>query len=535
MAAGWFDGRFRFGQIVARLQHVRQLTGRYGKVLVMNSSQNRLAPSNRNFRGPGLGVALAAMFLTQAFLPAQEFRESRLRYRVFDVGTFGGPNSQTNGTSRVMNNKGVVAGMADSDELCPHAPVFKSPAFMWRNGVLTNLGLLPGGCGSLPNAINDRGTIVGSSDNDIIDPQTGLAEIRADMRKNGKIRDLGTFGGPHGLSGDVNNHDIVVGGAENEDPDPFDFGGSLLGLPSPTAWRAFAWNNGKLHNLGTLGGPDSFAFFINDLNEINGLSFTNAIVNPTTGLPTVEPFIWKNGHMRSLGSLGGTWAYVANITNHSEIVGVSDLAGDALAHAYDWKPGRGMRDLGVLGGTFSWAYWVNEAGEIVGISTTANNEALHAVRWRRGHIEDLGTVAGLSCSDAAQINARGEIAGESFDCADFSNGHATLWQPSGRAIDLNDFLPTGSDLTLFETHFVNDRGELVVVGVLPNGDQHIVVMVPCSDSDSQDCRSARDESATSQRISILNAKPSLLSPESLSTIRARMTHRFRGISRLSQE
>jgi len=82
------------------------------------------------------------------------------------------------------------------------------------------------------------------------------------------------------------------------------------GLPTPTAWQAFAWNNGKLHNLGTLGGPDSFAFFINDSSEINGLSFTNTIVNHTTGLPTVEPFIWKNGHMRSLGSLGGTFAYV---------------------------------------------------------------------------------------------------------------------------------------------------------------------------------------------------------------------------------
>jgi probable HAF family extracellular repeat protein len=403
---------------------------------------------------------------------------------------------------------------------------------MWRDGVLTNLGLLPGGCFSLPVGINDRGIIVGVSDNDIFDPQTGITEQRADIRKNGQIRDLGTFGGHHGLSADVNNHDIVIGGAENEEPDPFDFGGSVIGgLPSPTAWQAFAWSEGQLYNLGTLGGPSSFAFFINDLNEINGLSFTNAIVNPTTGTPTVEPFFWKNGRMRSLGTLGGTFAYVSNITNQSEIVGYSNLAGDTAAHAYDWKPEQGIRDLGVLGGTFSFARWVNESGEIVGISTTANNEAVHAVRWRHGKIEDLRTVAGLSCSIATQINTRGEIAGESWDCADPSNGHATLWEPIGGGIDLNAFLPPDSNLVLFETHFVNDRGEIVTVGNLLNGDQHIVVLVPCFESEWEGCRSARDESAISQRQSLLQANPSRLSREALSEIRRRMTTRFKNISR----
>ena len=510
-------------------------TRRMAGASAMNVSQKYYSPSSRSIRRLGLVVTMTAIFLVQRPLLAQQTHGSALRYRILDVGTFGGPNSQTNGTSRVMNNMGTVAGMADSDQVCPHAPGvglttgFISPAFIWRNGVLTNIGLLPGGCASLPVGINQRGTIVGVSDNDIIDPQTGFAEIRADLRINGHIYDLGTFGGHNGLSADVNNHDIVVGGAENDDPDPFNFGGALVGLPTPTAWQAFAWSNGKLHNLGTLGGPDSFAAFINDLNEINGFSFTNAIVNPTTGLPTVEPFIWKNGHMRSLGSLGGTWAYVANITNHSEIVGVSDLAGDAISHAFDWKPRQGMKDLGVLGGTYSNAAWVNEAGEIVGASTTANDEAVHAVRWRRGKIEDLGTVAGLSCSATAEINARGEIAGESWDCADPSNGHATLWEPNGSGIDLNVFLPPASDLILFETHFVNDHGEIVAVGVLPNGDQHIVVLVPCSDA-AEDCRSARDETAISHGQSTLEVKPPRLTPESLSAIRARMTHRFRNIS-----
>src|SRR6476620_2058174 len=206
-------------------QETRSIEG----ALAMNSSQEYLNLSNRNIRRLCLVVMVAAMFLAPRALVAQQSRGSRIRYRIFDVGTFGGPNSQTNGTSRIMSNSGVVAGLADSDQLCPHAPGvgldtgFISPAFMWRNGSLTNIGLLPGGCASLPVGINEKGTIVGVSDNDIIDPQTGFAEIRADLRKDGHIRDLGTFGGHNGLSSDVNNHDIVVGGAENEDPDPFGF------------------------------------------------------------------------------------------------------------------------------------------------------------------------------------------------------------------------------------------------------------------------------------------------------------------------
>src|SRR5690242_5493240 len=72
--------------------------------------------------------------------------------------------------------------------------------------------------------------------------------------------------------------------------------------------------------------------------------------------------------------------------------------------------------------------------------------------------------------------------------------------------------------------------------MLPNGDQHIVVMVPCSDSESEDCRSAKADTVISHEQSTLDldAKPSRLSPESLFAIRARMTHRFRYVSRLSQ-
>ena len=87
--------------------------------------------------------------------------------------------------------------------------------------------------------------IVGSGDIGVIDPQTGFPELRADLRYKGQILDLGTFGGTNSLANSVNNSGQVVGGAENTIPDPFDFGG-LLGLPSPTEWHGFVWQNGSM-------------------------------------------------------------------------------------------------------------------------------------------------------------------------------------------------------------------------------------------------------------------------------------------------
>ena len=104
-------------------------------------------------------------------------------YQLIDMGTFGGPNSFVNGSPPPMiNNNGVVAGEADTSTPCAYLGGLVSPAFKWEKGELINMGLLPGGCFSLPNAINSKGMMVGAGDIGVIDPQTGLPEIRADFR-----------------------------------------------------------------------------------------------------------------------------------------------------------------------------------------------------------------------------------------------------------------------------------------------------------------------------------------------------------------
>lgn len=422
-------------------------------------------------------VFIAACAMSQ-ILAAQQIapggRTQHHKYKLIDLGTLGGPNSQVNGGPPPMiNNRGVIAGEADTSQPCSYFDGVVSPAVSWDDGVITNLGLLPGGCFSLPNAINSKGMMVGSGDIGVIDPVTGVPEIRADFRYKRQILNLGTFGGNNSLAGDVNDHAQVVGGAENTEPDPWNFGG-LLGLASPTAWHAFRWQDGLMRDLGTLGGPDSFAFFINESGLIAGFSFTNSIANPTTGIPTVDPFLWNRGAMIDLGTLGGTFGSVAGLNNRGQVVGFSNLPGDLANHAFLWDRGV-LTDIGTLGGDNSNAFWINDAGQVVGNAELADGTH-HAFVWRDGKMTDLGTVNGDPCSNGFYINNRGQVVGTTADC----HGtllHSVLWE-NGSAVDLGAQVLPGSDFAFFEPVVINDDGDIVAIGTLLNGDIHAVLLKP---------------------------------------------------------
>jgi probable HAF family extracellular repeat protein len=345
---------------------------------------------------------------------------------------------------------------------------------MWVNGTLINLGLLPGGCFSLPNSINARGMIVASGDLPVIDPLTGLPEIHADFFYKGQVVDMGTLGGAVSLANMINNLGQATGFAENTNPDPFVSGFTAIfgGFPGATSFHAFIWQNGVMTDLGTLGGPDSAGFPINDRGQIAGLSFTNDIPNPTTGIPTVDPFLWTAGRMIDLGTLGGTIGSANALNNGGQVVGFSDLAGDLTNHAFLWQRGV-LTDLGTLGGDNSSATWINEAGEVVGTADLADGTH-HAFVWANGRMTDLGTIDGDPCSNGHDINSRGQAIGTSTDC----HGHilhAFLWE-NGSLIDISP-LP-GSGFVHIEPAVISDTGVITANGLLESGDDHAVILQP---------------------------------------------------------
>jgi probable HAF family extracellular repeat protein len=420
------------------------------------------------------------------------------QYKLIDIGTLGGPASYYSAAglgSQVLNDRETVTGYGDTPLPDPYSPncwdedCFLGRAFRWQNGVLTDLGALPGGSNSAVSGINARGWIAGFSQNGVIDPVTTLPAIRAVLWKQHKTIDLGTLGGYLSNGVYVNDGGQVVGFATFDAiPDPFSpFGASV---------HTFLWENGVMRDVGTLGGPDSLpsAGGINQRNGlVAGLSYINSIPNPGTGIPTVDPFLWNNGAMTDLGTLGGTIGSASLANNQGQVIGVSDLAGDLTSHPFLWtrRHGQGvLTDLGTLGGDNGTANWLNDAGAVVGRADLPGSQTFGAFLWQHGVMKDLGRVGSDPCSNARAINSSGQIVGSTSDCS--YPLHAFLWEQGGPMVDLNGLVQSNSGFQVLIAYNINDRGEIAGTGVPAGCDNidtcgHVFLMIPCDDNHPGQC------------------------------------------------
>jgi probable HAF family extracellular repeat protein len=433
-----------------------------------------------------LVTALLALAIPVSGTAAQKHHH----YKLIDIGTFGGPASMLPGLAQVVNNLGIVVGQADTSTVDPNFPncfnldCYVSHAFQSRDGVLTDLGALPGGGSSSAGWINARGLAIGLSQNGVIDPLTGGPEVRAVLWEDGHITGLGTLGGNESASIGANDRGQVIGVALNAIPDPFSFFGA-------TQARAFLWEHGEMEDLGTLGGPDAFGQYINDRGQVSGFSYISHTPNPSTGVPTVDPFLWEKGKgMQDLGGLGGTFGQVNDMNSQGQVVGTSNLAGDLFTHGFTWSKGV-LTDVGTLGGDSSEADWVNNAGQVVGLADLPGGQTHHAFLWESGLLTDLGTVGSDPCSRAWGINGRGQVVGGSSDCSTSTTYfHAFLWEDGEPMTDLNTLVPHNSSLQLTLAFFVSDSGKIAGLGVppgcLPQNLEvcgHAYLLVPCGEGE----------------------------------------------------
>jgi probable HAF family extracellular repeat protein len=430
--------------------------------------------------------------LTALVLPAQ-LAAQHPRYKLVYLNTLGGPTSGISCCGpfpSVLNDQGTAVGVADTDIPNPNfaienpiipADPFVNVAVAWQSQVPIKLPVLPGGYNSFANAISNAGFIPGDSETGEIDPMLGVVEVHPTLWFQSQVIDLHTFGGGEGSASQANDWGQVVGFAQNDIPDSFGY------FNFPTQSRAFLWQNWTLKDLGTLGGNDAQAIFVNDRGQVAGISYLNStpVINSgavctmpgqTTFIPAQDPFLWENNKMVDLGNLGGNCAAPAGLNILGQVAGNSDVSDpSANPHAFLWTRETGIRDLGTLGGTFSQADALTDSGEVVGAATNEGDQAFYAFLWKNNVMTKLGFLPGDCYSSAYSINRLGQVVGDSWSC-DFVT-RPFLWQ-NGQIFGFNIVPPPGTQLISSEPASINDRGEIVGYASLNTGNLAFV-LIPC--------------------------------------------------------
>jgi len=354
-----------------------------------------------------------------------------------------------------------------------------------------------GGTASVAVGVNGKLWVNGSSF------LSGNQTSRAFLWRNGVMSDLGTLGGPNSSSTfPLNDRGEVAGYSDTTSPDPN--GENFCQFFSSLVCQPFLWRDGVMTPLPTLGGNNGQALEINNRGQAAG-NAENTTRDPTCVAPQVlqfKPVIYEKGGIQELPTFAGDTDGFANAINDSgQVVGASGNCATPDLHALLWQPRGGpvaqnegerfsVTNLGSLGGTASNSPQdINNKGHVVGVSSLSDG-TLHAFLWTRENgIQDLGTLQpGDLATLGFAINSKDQIVGTSIDAN--GNAHAFLRQ-GGVMTDLNTLIPAGSPLFLLDAFAINDRGDIVGDAFDVNtGEFHAYLATPCDaeNAENEGCR-----------------------------------------------
>jgi probable HAF family extracellular repeat protein len=337
-----------------------------------------------------------------------------------------------------------------------------------------------GGVVSSGASIDNRGLVSGSSD------LTGDQAQHAALWRGDEAVDLGTLGGPNsGVMWPVkNNSGLIVGIAQTAAIDPLGERWSCSAFFSAATavghqCLGFAWRDGTMTALPTLGGTNGFATAANTAGTIVGWA-ENGVHDSTCVAPQVLQFravAWQADDYSPLELpplAGDTTSAATAINDRGDVVGISGICDRAVGrfsarHAVLWHDGQ-PTDLGRLGGVaWNTPMAIDQRGDVVGFANVGagGGFSAHAFRWtRHGGIEDLGTLPGDTTSQALGVNDRGEVVGTSCD-ADFTC-RAVVWQ-NGAIADLNELVERPPGEHLLAANDVNDAGMITGQALAADG------------------------------------------------------------------
>ncbi len=358
---------------------------------------------------------------------------------------------------------------------------------------ILDLGKL-GGPASQPWVITNNGLISGAADVPDGAMQAVLwYGLKIDIGKPG-------LGGPNSAAYGVNEKGQAVGEAQTSDPNDEDFCGfNALGLKaSNTSCLPFLWDNGAMQPLPTLGGANGVANMINNRGEAVGFAEKNW---QEKGCPVFqfEPVIWKDGKVHELPTYpGDPDGLAAFINDKGQVVGSSGTCGQFNPATYDhlvenhallWEKDGSVHDLGNLGGegglAGNHACAINNRSQVVGHSVLKDNSKFHGFLWTK---ETGMHDLGTLPGDAASLALGINDRGQVAGAslgAGLTTLRAFVWE-NGHMTDLNTLVRGRSNLYLLLAESINDYGEMVGLAATSSGELHGFLAIP-RDRDHDGC------------------------------------------------
>jgi probable HAF family extracellular repeat protein len=300
-------------------------------------------------------------------------------YSITDLGNLGYQYTVANG----INNNGQVTGHSSTKQTIEGGcslrfrpcPTHLYDAFRWEAGTMTDLGTL-GGHYSEGTAINNLGEVAGNS-------QLKNGERHAFVFRNGKMTDLNPGVTGREIHAAAINEAGVVAGSWS--------------IPGEGHTDAVIWINGKITDLGLLPGEGGI------FTGASGINKTNEVVGSGDNKESMErAWVWRNGTMTDIGTLGGPQAAADAINNSGQIVGFAQTSTDA-DHGFIYSNGK-MTELGLN----IFPYAINNNGVIVGSGGCGG-----AIIVSGGICQNLQNLipagSGYTLQEARGINDKGQI------------------------------------------------------------------------------------------------------------------------------
>ena len=358
-----------------------------------------------------LPLALLAALPPSIGMAQQEATSTSVKYALINLGTpLGGPFAIAQSI-----NLGFLGGYGDLPDFTQHALLFLPTR-------TKDLGTFGG-----PNSAI-LGELSGFAETSTTDPlaqdfcETGThLTCQPFIVIAGRLVRLPLLGGNNGAAFGNNNRGQVAGISQLSVDDPSCLIG---GQPQPPFFSIqqavpVVWTNGVAKQYPLFPGDSN-----GSVNAINDLGQATGSTGSCVANPGAHVVLWRNGKVINLGSLGGVSGNSAGINDLGEVVGESDLTGDQTNHAFLWKNGV-MHDLGTLAGDdSSYANAMNNLGQVVGQSCDINFNC-RGFLWQNGKMVDLSTLlpanSPLSFYDPVTIDDFGVIGGFAFDASAQTN------------------------------------------------------------------------------------------------------------------